>query len=243
MPPEVPAHKFLCNICKIWIADNKPQRDLHENGQRHKTNKLKLLKEIERKNNAKQRDSSSVFHSTAAQQLLEIAARAANSGIESASQEKSEGKGSGDYQKESGISRSVDSIVKEDPGPAVEERVKGIVGTAEAKHPEAANEVYKWEPAVKHEDQKQGRDEEDTEKYPEPANKVYVWETIEKNEESDGNAGAMDGSADNTEERVELEQKSEEVKDTEEEALQRKQLEGSFKRRKAPLKRMQKRRR
>ncbi|XP_050310876.1 peroxisomal acyl-coenzyme A oxidase 3-like isoform X2 [Anthonomus grandis grandis] len=35
-----------CDFCKCWIADNKPSRDFHENGKRHKDNVKKRLKTI-----------------------------------------------------------------------------------------------------------------------------------------------------------------------------------------------------
>ncbi|XP_060529693.1 WW domain-binding protein 4-like isoform X2 [Cylas formicarius] len=41
-----------CDFCKCWIADNKPSRDFHENGRRHKENVKKRLKNIS-KNSAK----------------------------------------------------------------------------------------------------------------------------------------------------------------------------------------------
>ncbi|KAL1491058.1 hypothetical protein ABEB36_011711 [Hypothenemus hampei] len=41
-----------CDFCKCWITDNKPSRDFHENGRRHKENVKKRLKTITR-NSAK----------------------------------------------------------------------------------------------------------------------------------------------------------------------------------------------
>ncbi|XP_076251422.1 WW domain-binding protein 4-like isoform X2 [Rhynchophorus ferrugineus] len=35
-----------CDFCKCWIADNKPSRDFHENGRRHKENVKKRLRTI-----------------------------------------------------------------------------------------------------------------------------------------------------------------------------------------------------
>lgn len=39
-----------CSTCSIWIADNKAQREQHENGTRHKNNLAKQLREIAEKN-------------------------------------------------------------------------------------------------------------------------------------------------------------------------------------------------
>jgi hypothetical protein len=42
--------RYFCKPCKIWIADNKAQRDQHERGVRHKTASDTMLEEIARRN-------------------------------------------------------------------------------------------------------------------------------------------------------------------------------------------------
>ncbi|CAG9764764.1 unnamed protein product [Ceutorhynchus assimilis] len=46
-----------CDFCKCWIADNKPSRDFHENGKKHKDNVKKRLKNITK-------DSAKAFRET-----------------------------------------------------------------------------------------------------------------------------------------------------------------------------------
>lgn len=52
-----------CNVCNLWIADNRLQREQHEFGTRHTTAYAKLIKDIAEKNKARrsaeQRKSSS----------------------------------------------------------------------------------------------------------------------------------------------------------------------------------------
>jgi hypothetical protein len=42
--------RHYCQACKIWIADNKAQRDQHERGARHKTASEVMLEDIARRN-------------------------------------------------------------------------------------------------------------------------------------------------------------------------------------------------
>jgi U1 zinc finger len=42
--------RHYCKACKIWIADNKAQRDQHERGARHKTASEMMLEDIARRN-------------------------------------------------------------------------------------------------------------------------------------------------------------------------------------------------
>nr|AEE63621.1 unknown [Dendroctonus ponderosae] len=60
-----------CDFCKCWIADNKPSRDFHENGKRHKENVKKRLKTITK-------DSAKAFKASekvdAAIKAMEVAA-------------------------------------------------------------------------------------------------------------------------------------------------------------------------
>lgn len=73
-----------CNVCKIWIADNRAQRDQHETGSKHKAAQAKLIKDIAVKNEmaraseqktptASSAADSTVGKQSAAEQLLESA--------------------------------------------------------------------------------------------------------------------------------------------------------------------------
>jgi hypothetical protein len=42
--------RYFCKACKIWIANNKSQRDQHERGVRHKAASDAMLEEIARRN-------------------------------------------------------------------------------------------------------------------------------------------------------------------------------------------------
>lgn len=44
------SNQTWCNVCKMWIADNRAQRDQHEMGSKHKAAQAKLIKDIARKN-------------------------------------------------------------------------------------------------------------------------------------------------------------------------------------------------
>ncbi|XP_019621455.1 PREDICTED: WW domain-binding protein 4-like isoform X1 [Branchiostoma belcheri] len=41
--------RHFCEFCKCWIADNKPSRDFHEKGKRHKENVERKIKEVREK--------------------------------------------------------------------------------------------------------------------------------------------------------------------------------------------------
>ncbi|XP_078602215.1 uncharacterized protein LOC144876609 [Branchiostoma floridae x Branchiostoma japonicum] len=41
--------RHFCEFCKCWIADNKPSRDFHEKGKRHKENVERRIKEVREK--------------------------------------------------------------------------------------------------------------------------------------------------------------------------------------------------
>ncbi|XP_030759808.1 WW domain-binding protein 4 [Sitophilus oryzae] len=60
-----------CDFCKCWIADNKPSRDFHENGRRHKENVKKRLNTISKNSAKEQRDSNKM---DAAIKAMELAA-------------------------------------------------------------------------------------------------------------------------------------------------------------------------
>lgn len=49
-----------CDFCKCWIADNKPSRDFHENGRRHKENVKKRLKSISKDSSRALKESEKV---------------------------------------------------------------------------------------------------------------------------------------------------------------------------------------
>ncbi|CAJ0762325.1 17750_t:CDS:2, partial [Entrophospora sp. SA101] len=38
--------KHWCQYCKIYITDNKPSRNMHENGKKHKDNVEKFLRNV-----------------------------------------------------------------------------------------------------------------------------------------------------------------------------------------------------
>lgn len=44
-----------CNVCKIWIADNRAQRQQHESGSKHKAVLAKLVKDISHRNAAQRK--------------------------------------------------------------------------------------------------------------------------------------------------------------------------------------------
>lgn len=39
-----------CSVCKLWVADNRAQRDQHESGSKHKAAQAQLIKDIAQKN-------------------------------------------------------------------------------------------------------------------------------------------------------------------------------------------------
>lgn len=86
-----------CTICRTWIADNKAQRAQHENGQKHKGNLSKLLKEIARKNDRRRSEArlagddvvggGGVEASRAKRNLMECVQKAIG-GVDNVTQEK-----------------------------------------------------------------------------------------------------------------------------------------------------------
>ncbi|KXS15788.1 hypothetical protein M427DRAFT_56354 [Gonapodya prolifera JEL478] len=45
----VSQQRFWCKYCAVWIADNKEQRTQHENGLKHKGNKERFLRNVEKR--------------------------------------------------------------------------------------------------------------------------------------------------------------------------------------------------
>lgn len=81
MPPKEHSNKYLCSICNIWIADNRAQREQHESGQKHKTAKVRLLKEIAKKNASHRSERPEAVARAAAQQLLEHVAKSVDDSV------------------------------------------------------------------------------------------------------------------------------------------------------------------
>eukprot|EP00871_Galdieria_phlegrea_P000950 jgi/Galph1/1856/GphlegSOOS_G537.1 len=52
--------RYYCQYCNTWIADNKIQRQQHENGFRHKNNVQNYLKNAHRENQRKKKESRDV---------------------------------------------------------------------------------------------------------------------------------------------------------------------------------------
>ena len=250
MKRDTPANKWLCKICGIWIADNKPQRDLHENGQRHKAKKLQLLKDIEKKNNLKRNEAGNVSRSTAAQQLLEIAVRKANASKEQDVQSTSKVNKGGAIEEPN--ANENDNLVKNVNDAKLiiinNNQIPAENQPPQAAYPTPANEVFTWK-TVDEEKVEDINDKLDENGYPQPVNNVYAWEPVEntgndsqEDKVTTENEGPWDTNT-RKEEKSKVVEAAGEVQDTEEEAKLRAQLHSSFKRRKAPSKRMTKRRR
>lgn len=92
MPKRLAASREWCKICHVWIADNKIQKQQHEQAAKHKAAKTALLKEIAEKNDKKAKEEAKAAAFTAGktgagqaagksaavtQQLLETASGAA----------------------------------------------------------------------------------------------------------------------------------------------------------------------
>ncbi|CAG8451523.1 3094_t:CDS:2, partial [Diversispora eburnea] len=52
--------KHWCQYCRIYIADNKPSRSMHEQGKKHKDNMEKFLRNIYRKEEADKKEQDKV---------------------------------------------------------------------------------------------------------------------------------------------------------------------------------------
>ncbi|KAJ1673686.1 WW domain binding protein 4, partial [Spiromyces aspiralis] len=50
--------KYWCRYCKIFIADDKPSRTIHDNGRKHKENVQKFLSDLERDKREKQKQDA-----------------------------------------------------------------------------------------------------------------------------------------------------------------------------------------
>lgn len=89
MPKRPSASRAWCKICHVWIADNKIQKQQHEQAAKHKAARATLLKEIAEKNEKKAQEEAKAAASASgqtgggkaagksaavAQQLLETAA-------------------------------------------------------------------------------------------------------------------------------------------------------------------------
>lgn len=53
MPKKLSAARKWCKVCKVWIADNRVQREQHEQARKHREALQTLLKEIADKNQQK----------------------------------------------------------------------------------------------------------------------------------------------------------------------------------------------
>ncbi|KAJ1915307.1 hypothetical protein H4219_004394 [Mycoemilia scoparia] len=50
--------KFWCRYCKIFIADDKPSRTIHDNGRKHKENVQRFLADVDRERKNKQKEEA-----------------------------------------------------------------------------------------------------------------------------------------------------------------------------------------
>ncbi|KAI8814163.1 hypothetical protein BJ742DRAFT_325748 [Cladochytrium replicatum] len=68
----VSGKKYYCRYCKIYVTDNKPSRQHHENGKKHRDLEQAFLREVTRRQGDKERESKE------AQKLLAQIDRAAH---------------------------------------------------------------------------------------------------------------------------------------------------------------------
>lgn len=64
-----PGTRTWCKFCELWVADNRAQREQHENGARHKKELARKLKDIAQRNEQRRAEERKVAATTSAAKL------------------------------------------------------------------------------------------------------------------------------------------------------------------------------